>query len=115
MVNEIVLVVDPALHKIEEILLWKNKFKTITIFSLIHLFFWLFYLSNVHTYCLISCILLILHLLDGYRAKKRREIIRSKQNLNINIKIRKKLFILFLLFNKPKKTSCISTVNVKKR
>lgn len=85
MVKEIVLAIDPALHKIEEILLWKNKFKTIGVFTLIHFVFWLFMLFNLRTYCLISFVFLFLHLLDGYRTKKRREIIRSKQILVENI------------------------------
>jgi hypothetical protein len=40
MVNEIVLAIDPALRKIEDILLWKNKFKTAVIFTLFHFLFW---------------------------------------------------------------------------
>ena len=40
MVNEIVLAIDPALRKIEDILLWKNKFKTAAIFTFFHFLFW---------------------------------------------------------------------------
>ena len=40
MVQEIVLAIDPALCKIENILLWKNKLKTCGIFTLSHLVIW---------------------------------------------------------------------------
>jgi hypothetical protein len=40
MVKEIVLAIDPALHKIEEILLWRNRLKTVAVFTFIHVAFW---------------------------------------------------------------------------
>lgn len=84
MVNEIVLAIDPALRKIEDILLWKNKFKTVAIFTFFHMLFWLFQNYNIRTYCIISCLCLLIHLLDAYRAKKRRELIRlHTSNKNI--------------------------------
>jgi len=84
MVNEIVLAIDPFLCKIEQILLWKNKLKSCAVFTFCHFLFWLFLNYNIRTYCTISCVFLCLHLLDAYRTKKRRELIRL-QNSNKNI------------------------------
>lgn len=39
-IDEIVLAIDPALRRIEEILLWKNKLKTVMLFTFLHLVFW---------------------------------------------------------------------------
>ncbi len=104
MVKEIVLAIDPALRKIEEILLWKNKLKSCAVFTFCHFLFWYLFLSysniqkyemkfvrpnrlfqtfNIRTYCTLSCIGLILHLLDAYRIKKKREIMRLQANKNI--------------------------------
>jgi hypothetical protein len=79
-IDEIVLAIDPALRKIEDILLWQNKFKTGAVFTFFHFLFWLFQNFNIRTYCTISCILLMLHLLDAYRTKKRREILRLQKS-----------------------------------
>lgn len=79
-IDEMVLAIDPALHKVEEILLWQNKFKTGAVFTFFHFLFWLFQNFNIRTYCTISCVLLVLHLLDAYRTKKRREILRLQQS-----------------------------------
>jgi len=78
MVEEIVLAIDPALRKIEEILLWKNKLKTVLVFSFVHLVFWLFIIYNVRIYCIIASVFLFFHLLDAYRTKKRRELNKLK-------------------------------------
>lgn len=40
---------------------------------------------NVRTYCMISCICLFLHLLDAYRTKKRKEILRLKNQAKNNL------------------------------
>lgn len=84
MVNEIVLAIDPFLVKIEQILLWKNKLKTGAVFTCSHFLFWLFLNYNIRTYFTISSVFLVLHLLDAYRTKKRRELIRL-QSINKNI------------------------------
>lgn len=84
MVNEIVLAIDPFLCKIEQILLWKHKGKSMAIFTLCHFLFWLFLNYNIRTYCTISVVLLIFHLLDMYRTKKRRDLIKLHQS-NKNI------------------------------
>lgn len=83
MFNEIVLAIDPALRKIEDILLWKKKFKTAAIFTFFHFLFWIFQSFSIRTYCIISCFFLFIHLLDAYRAKKRRELIRLHTNKNL--------------------------------
>jgi hypothetical protein len=79
-IDEVVLAIDPGLRKVEEILLWQNKFKTAGVFTFFHFLFWLFQSFNIRTYCTISCILLAMHLLDAYRTKKRREILRLQQS-----------------------------------
>ncbi|RMZ96233.1 hypothetical protein BpHYR1_025476 [Brachionus plicatilis] len=87
-IDEIVLATDPALRKIEAILLWKNKFKTVLLFSLFHFVFWLYFMYNIRTYCMIFMACLIFHLLDAYRDKKRRYIMKIRnqsQNLDENI------------------------------
>ena len=38
--KEILLAIDPAMKRIEEILLWKNKFKTGAVFTTFHFLFW---------------------------------------------------------------------------
>jgi hypothetical protein len=40
MVKEVLLAIDPGLRKLEDILLWKNKFKTGAVFTLCHFLFW---------------------------------------------------------------------------
>lgn len=91
MVKEIVLVIDPALHKIEEILLWRTKWKTAVVFSFAHLVFWLYTISNIRTYCILFSALLLLHLIDGYRQKKKRQLVKSRQQL-----LESKLNLLFV-------------------
>ena len=103
-IDEMVLAIDPALHKVEEILLWQNKFKTGAVFTFFHFLFWLFQNFNIRTYCTISCVLLVLHLLDAYRTKKRREILRLQQSSKSKSK--------FWLFSKMKeKKSFIFQLN----
>ena len=78
-VKEIVLAIDPELRKVEDVLLWKNKLKTCGIFTFCHFLFWLFQNFNIRTFCVISCVALFLHLLDAYRTKRRKEIIKIQQ------------------------------------
>lgn len=78
MIKEIVLAIEPALRKIEDILYWKNRVKTAGVLVICHFLFWLFQTYNIRTYFTISAICLAFHLLDAYRAKKRREIIRQQ-------------------------------------
>lgn len=73
------MAIDPALRKIEQVLLWKNKLNTCAIFTFCHFLFWIFQNFNIRTYCIISSVCLTLHILDAYRAKKRREIYLLRQ------------------------------------
>jgi len=83
MVEELVLAIDPFLSKVEQVILWENKAKSGAVFTGCHFLFWLFLNYNIRTYCTISGAFLLLHLLDAYRAKKRRELIRL-QSANKN-------------------------------
>lgn len=114
MVHEIVLAIDPFLGKIEKILLWKNKLKSCAVFTFCHLLFWMFLNYNIRTYCTISSILLFFHLLDAYRTKKRRQLIRltsNQKNLNDSlsslgkfvISLNNKLGIVYTKLNKLKR------------
>lgn len=84
MVNEIIVAIDPFLAKVEDILLWKHKIKSCAVFIFCHILFWLFLNYNIRTYCTIASVLLTFHLLDMYRTKKRRDLIKlHKKNQNI--------------------------------
>jgi hypothetical protein len=74
MVHEIILAIDPALKKIEEILLWKNRVLTSVIFTLCNITMWLLYSFNIRTYCTLSSIALLCHFLDAYRNKIKRKV-----------------------------------------
>lgn len=80
MVNEIIVAIDPFLAKFEDILLWKHKVKSCAVFVICHVLFWLFLNYNIRTYCTIASVLLIFHLLDMYRTKKRRDLIKLHKN-----------------------------------
>lgn len=75
-VKEVLLAIDPAMRHIEEILLWKNKFKTGAVFTTFHFLFWLLQTFNIRTYCTLAFLCLCLHLLDAYRVKRRRQLIK---------------------------------------
>lgn len=80
MVNEIIVAIDPFLAKVEDILLWKHKIKSCAVFVSCHILFWLFLNYNIRTYCTIASVLLIFHLLDMYRTKKRRDLIKMHKS-----------------------------------
>jgi hypothetical protein len=79
MVKEIVLAIDPTLRRVEEILLWRNKVKTGCVFTCCNILFGLFYLFSVRTYCIMSFVGILLHLLDAYRTKKRKRLQRLQE------------------------------------
>jgi len=84
-IKEIVLAIEPALRKLEDILYWKDRLKTVGVLVICHFLFWLFQTYNIRTYFTISAICLGFHLLDAYRTKKRREIIRQQHKQASNL------------------------------
>lgn len=114
MVQEIVLAIDPALCKIEKILLWKNKLKTCGVFTLSHVIIWLMYTYNIRTYCTLAIICLGFHLLDAYRTKKRREILKLQANKNV-VEGLSSLGRFIIYFNNKLKLALVKLNKLKRR
>jgi hypothetical protein len=68
--EDIILSLEPAFHRVERYLLWQNRYASIIAFALGHGIFYAIARAGLRPFCAITIVLLILHLLDCIKKKR---------------------------------------------
>jgi hypothetical protein len=68
--EDIILSLEPAFHRVERFLLWQNRYASILAFAVGHGIFYAIARTGLRPYCAITIVLLILHLLDCIKKKR---------------------------------------------
>jgi hypothetical protein len=68
--ENIILSLEPAFHRVERYLLWQNRYASILAFTLGHGIFYAIARAGLRPFCAMTIVLFILHLLDCIKKKR---------------------------------------------
>jgi Flp pilus assembly protein TadB len=77
--EDIILSLEPAFHRVERFLLWHNRYASLIAFAIGHGIFYAIARSGLRPFCAITIVLLILHILDCIKKKR---VNNEEQNLS---------------------------------
>ncbi|CAF1101195.1 unnamed protein product [Adineta ricciae] len=77
--EEIILSLEPAFHRIERFLLWHNRYVSLVAFILIHGIFYAIARAGLRPLCAITIVLMIFHVLDCIKKKR---VVNEEKNLS---------------------------------
>jgi hypothetical protein len=68
--EDIIVSLEPAFHRIERFLLWHNRYASLLAFIFGHVIFYCIARAGLRPYCAITLIILIFHILDCIKKKR---------------------------------------------
>ncbi|CAF1202304.1 unnamed protein product [Adineta steineri] len=77
--EDIIISLEPAFHRIERFLLWHNRYASLIAFILGHAMFYAIARAGLRPFCAITIVLIILHILDCIKKKR---LVDEEKNLS---------------------------------
>ena len=68
--EDLILALEPAFHRLEKFLLWKNRYASILVFAIGHAIFYAIARAGLRPFCAMAIVLFLFHLLDCFRRKR---------------------------------------------
>jgi hypothetical protein len=79
--EDIIISLEPAFHRVERFILWHNRYASLLAFLLGHCIFYAIARAGLRPFCAIILVVLIFHILDCLKRKRSHIIINEEKNL----------------------------------
>ncbi|CAF1199504.1 unnamed protein product [Adineta ricciae] len=79
--EDIIVSLEPAFHRVERFILWKNRYASLLAFALAHAIFYAIARAGLRPFCAITLVILIFHILDSLKQKRAHLIDNEDKNL----------------------------------
>lgn len=79
--EDIIVSLEPAFHRVERFILWKNRYASLLAFFIGHCIFYAIARAGLRPFCAITLVVLLFHILDSLKQKRSHQLDTEDKNL----------------------------------